>query len=73
MMIRYIVDRIEGEYAICECEDETRLDILLKDLPNGVKEGSIIVLENGVYSLAPNEEVEALRKKNIDLQNSLFE
>lgn len=73
MIKKYIVDRIEGDYAVCECEDGTMVNILLKQLPSGVKESSIINLENNLYRIESEKNIEAIRKKNIDLQNNLFE
>ncbi len=62
------VDRIENMIAICEREDMSLIEIPLAALPNNVKEGSVLKLENGAYSLDTNEEMH--RKKYIlELQN----
>lgn len=50
-MSRYIVDRFEGEKAVCETENEEMVAIDSSLLPENVREGSVIVEENGTYSL----------------------
>lgn len=40
--MRYTVDRIEGNYAVCESDDRTMRNIPLDDLPAGVKDGDIV-------------------------------
>ena len=66
-----IVDRIEGEYAVCESDDGKMQNILLEDLPNGVKEGSVLNLHDGSYYL--DENAYSMRKQKIlDLQKKLF-
>lgn len=37
--MRYVIDRIEGDIAVCEAEDKTMHNIPLASLPVGVKEG----------------------------------
>jgi len=43
----YVVDRIEGNYVILECDGKI-LEIEKDKLPN-VKENDILVLENGIF------------------------
>lgn len=71
-MTKLTVDRIEGEYAVCELEDGSFKDILLSDLPSELKEGSMLVYSNGTYSIdyAAQEERKA---KLFALQNSIFD
>lgn len=73
MIKKYIIDRIEGDFAVCECENEMKIHIPLKKLPSGVKESNIIIFENGMYCIESKEITEEIRKNNINLQNSLFE
>lgn len=66
-----IIDRIEGDFAVCELPDEAEQTIALSLLPKGVKEGTVLELRDGAYVI--NEEKEkAKRKSNFDLQNQLF-
>jgi len=66
-MTKLIIDRIEGDYAVCENDDKTFIDIPLSDLPDGVKEGDILVIdENGGYTIdarAKEERLTEIRKK----------
>lgn len=66
-----VVDRIEGEFAVCEMPDEREKAIPLSSLPEGVKEGSVLDFINGAYVINKEKEKER-RKSNFDLQNQLF-
>lgn len=65
------VDRIEGDFAVCEKPDRTHLNIPLADLPEGTSEGSVIILQDGVFTLDSDAE-DQRRKKLFEMQNSLF-
>lgn len=71
-MKRLIVDRIEGEFAVCETEEEITVNIHLSDFPFAVKEGSVIYENNGDYELSEAEE-EQRRKELFELADSLFD
>ena len=43
-MLRVIIDRFEGKYAICEKDDRTTINIEITKLHAGAKEGDIVVL-----------------------------
>ena len=60
--MKYIVDRIEGEYAVCEAEDRSFINIPLIQLQPGIKEGDHISFDDGVYSTFPTDEE---RKKRV--------
>lgn len=66
------VDRIENGFAVCENEDLSTVLIELSKLPKGTKEGSVLLFENGEYSINRSEE-ERRRKHILELQDSLFE
>lgn len=69
---KMIVDRIEGEYAVCELSDRTTQDVPLSALPKDVKEGSVLILQkDGTYVHSPAIEQER-RKKLFEMQNKLF-
>ena len=63
--MKYIVDRIEGEYAVCEADDQSIVDFLLNELPANTKEGDHLVLENGVYKLIPADQERKDHIKNL--------
>ncbi len=70
--MRYTVDRIEENTAVCESEDLQTIVIPLCDLPQNVHEGSVLVFDDGVYFIDEAAEAER-RKKLFDLQNSIFD
>ncbi|MGN1329274.1 MAG: DUF3006 domain-containing protein [Eubacterium sp.] len=64
--MKWIIDRIEGEYAVVELENGKIADIPLISLPNNIKEGTVINVS------ADKAETEK-RKENIDsLAKKLF-
>lgn len=70
--MRLIIDRFEGIYAVCEKDDRTMINIEIDRLPSTIKEGDIIILENGIYQI--DEKVTHERKQNIEkLMNDLWE
>ncbi len=48
-MQEYIVDRFEGNFAICENAQKEMIKIESSILPKDLKEGMIITLKNGKY------------------------
>ena len=62
----WIIDRIEGEFALCETENKMVVSIPLSALPKGIKEGD--VLSVGINRL----ETENRKKRINDLADSLF-
>ncbi len=69
--MRLIIDRIEGEYAVCEQEDKTFVDIPKNRLPIDVKEGDCLIENDSVYLIDYERTQE---RKNIinDRFNKLF-
>ena len=57
-MKKFIVDRIEGDKAVLECENGDMVNLELKALPKNIKEG---------------DETKARKEKIKNLMNSLFE
>lgn len=59
----YVVDRIEGKYAVCETEKKEMVDIELTNIFGIVKEGKVILKrEDGYYV---DEEATIKRKDEI--------
>jgi len=50
-MDRYIVDRIESGFAVCETEGGGVVEITLERLPSSVKEGDCLVYDGAKYAL----------------------
>lgn len=64
--MKWIIDRIENNIAVCELENGEMLDVKISALPKGIQEGDVINLS--VDETETNE-----RKERIDkLMNSLF-
>ncbi|MEK5266693.1 MULTISPECIES: DUF3006 domain-containing protein [unclassified Heyndrickxia] len=70
--MKYIVDRIEGEFAVCEKDDRTTVDIRLSELPSGVHAGDVIIVEDGIPRI--DRQLTKERKAQIKkLADELFE
>lgn len=66
-----IVDRFEGNKAVIE-DGEKHIIIEKTDLPQEVKEGDVIILSEGRYTI--NKELTQKRRQEINrLQDSLWE
>lgn len=64
--MKWIIDRIENNIAVCELENGEMLDVKISALPKEIKEGDVI-------NLSVDETETNKRKERIDkLMNSLF-
>ena len=64
--MKWIVDRIEGDYAVVELENGKAVDIPLISLPEDIKEGAVI-------NVSADKAETDKRKENIDsLAKKLF-
>ena len=68
--MKYTVDRIEGDIAVLENEDERRVKVKMSLLPEGVREGCCLTEENGAFRL-DEASAEALRRKHYMLQQRM--
>lgn len=68
-----IIDRFEGDLAVCEREDRSMVAIEKSRLPKGVRPGNILKIENdGTIRLDAEEELRR-REMIYKMQESLFE
>lgn len=71
-----IIDRFEGEYAVCELSNNdseiTRILIERDKLPESAKEGDVIVANGNGYSI-DDKQTSQRRNVIIGLSESLFE
>ena len=68
----FSVDRIEEKIAVLSDDENNLFKENLTDLPDGVKEGSVLIrTENGGYEI-DNDEEDRRRKRISDLQDSIF-
>ena len=71
MSMKVIIDRFEGNFAVCEKADRTMIDIPKDKIPVEAKEGDILVIE--VDSIKIDTAGTVKRKKSIDkLMNDLW-
>ena len=62
----FSVDRFEGNFAVCENRETGEfIDIPISELPENIKQGSIIKLENGNYIL----DIESTKKEQEEIKN----
>lgn len=47
----YIVDRIEGAFAVCETPERKMIDIALSALPENIKVGDFITQKGQIYEI----------------------
>jgi len=72
-MKKYIIDRFEGLFAICENEGKKFINIRIELLPPDAKEGDCLYInENGVYFI-DYENTEESRRRIRSKLDSLFE
>ena len=70
-MMKYSIDRIEENIAVCEGDDGNVLKLKLDELPENIREGDIIEkTENGFIIDA--DETQLRRKKMAEMQKKLF-
>lgn len=69
-MKQYIIDRFEGEYAVCEHDGEM-VDIAKVFLPKNAKAGDVIAECDGKYMI-DQKQTDERRKRVIRLQDELF-
>ena len=65
---KFIVDRIEGDFAVCESEGSGMLNIPLSVLPADIKEGSYIIKdgENFFIDLCGEETARTRIREKMD-------
>ena len=70
-MKKFIVDRFEEEYAVLEKEEGGTIDVLKSELPE-VKEGDVLIYENGFYTV-DYEETQKRKELIQEKMRKLFE
>lgn len=73
-LMKYVIDRFEGNYAILENQDTYEIiDVKRNELPDDAKEGSVLSFENNIYTLdiyATNQRKEDILKRFSKLKNN---
>lgn len=57
-----IIDRFEGDYAVCENQNREMIDVPISKIPSNAKEGDILIDEKGSY-IVDVEKTEKLRRE----------
>lgn len=70
--MKVIVDRFEGEYAICEMESMEMTKIEKCKLPSGVSEGDVLVIDGDKITI-DHEETQRRKEKIERLMGKLWE
>lgn len=70
--MRVIIDRFEGEFAICEKENLEMIDILKESIPKESKEGDVLIIKGDKITL-DLKETEKRRKRIEELVKNLWE
>lgn len=70
-MMKYSVERIEENVALCEDDLGKTVKLRLDELPENIREGDIIVRTENGYTI-DSDETSARRKKMAEMQKKLF-
>lgn len=71
--MKAIIDRFEGNFAVCEVTGENRMINLAKTvLPDNVKEGDVLSIDGTIISI-DKDETDKRSKQIKNLLNSLWE
>jgi hypothetical protein len=69
--MKVIIDRFEGEYAVCEKEDKTMIDIERSKIPAEAKEGDALLVEDNKI-IIDEEETKKREERIKDLTKDLW-
>lgn len=69
--MKYSVERIEENIALCEDDLGKTVKLRLDELPENIREGEIIVRTENGYTI-DSDETSARRKKMAEMQKRLF-
>jgi len=63
--MKVIIDRFEGNFAVCEKEDRQMLDIEKSKIPNTAKEGDVLIITNDKITI----DVEDTKKRKKEIED----
>ena len=69
--MKYSVERIEENVALCEDDLSKTVKLRLDELPENIREGDIIVRTENGYTI-DSDETSVRRKKMAEMQKKLF-
>lgn len=71
-ILKFIIDRFEEEFAVCENEKGIMVNVSRNKLPKEAKEGDVLIIENE-NTYINVEETEKLRKEIEELTKDIWE
>lgn len=71
-MENFIVDRIEGNIAVCEGADSKIVEVQINRIVGSVKEGDVLTVNNDKY-IVNTEETEKRKKHIEELMKGMWE
>lgn len=69
--MKYLIDRFEGTYAVCEDETKNIVNIPKYRLPMEAKEGDALIEDDGIIRI-DDRETDERRKKMNQMMSKLF-
>lgn len=60
--MRAVIDRFEGDFAICEKEDRSMLNVKRSKLPVNIKEGDVLIIDGDTIKI---DSAETAKKRGI--------
>ena len=69
--MKVVIDRFEGEYAVCEKDDRTMINIQKSNLPSDVEEGDVLVINGDIITIDAVE-TQKRKKESRQLLDGLF-
>lgn len=62
--MKVVIDRFEGDFAVCEKDDRKMINISKENIPSNAAEGDVLIIEKDVVKIDREETLK--RKKEID-------
>ncbi len=69
--MKVVIDRFEGNYAVCEKDDREMIDIEKDKIPHSAKEGDVLCINDSVITV-DIEETEKRKKEINELTKDLW-
>lgn len=69
--MKVIIDRFEGDFAVCEREDRSMIDIEISKIPSKAKEGDVLDISDDIITI-DLEETERRKRKIEELTKDLW-
>jgi Cft2 family RNA processing exonuclease len=69
--MKLIIDRFEGEYAVCEKGNREMIDIPKKDIPSEAKEGDVLIVDGKIITI-DHESTKKRKQEIAELSKGLW-